>query len=121
MAKKQSTKKKAAGRRVVPHALIAKMVQEGADALTIAKKIGRVNEGSDKTHTVRALISGLRSKGWRDENGKLHKLKIARVGQPKQKAVKKAVKKASKKSASKPTTAAPTEPDGTTEAAGKEK
>ncbi len=124
MAKKQGTKKKAAGRKAVPYALITKMVQEGADALTIAKKIGRVTPGDDPTHTVRAIISGMRTRGWKDEAGKLQKLKVARVGPPKKKAVKKAEIKPNKKKGKKaaptpkPTEPPPNQPDGKTLAAG---
>lgn len=118
MAKKQAAKKKAAGRKAVPYALIAKMVQDGADALSIAKRIGRLNAGDDPTHTVRAIVSGMRTRGWKDEHGKLHTLKVERVRQPKKGPVKKAAKKPPKKAAPKPKNAVPTQPDGKTLAAG---
>jgi len=94
--KAAKTTKKAAGRRAIPYALISKLVAEGNDALTIAKRINRVNDGEDKSHTVRAIISSMRSKGWKDDQGKIHKLKIERVGQVKK------TKGAAKKSSPKP-------------------
>jgi hypothetical protein len=118
MEKKKSVKtkaKKTAGRKSVPYDLIAKMAQEGADALTIAKKIGRVNSGGDATHTVRAIISGMRTKGWKNASGKLQKLKIERLGQTKKKAPKKG-KKTPTKPALKPPASKQT--DGKTLAAG---
>jgi hypothetical protein len=120
MAKKQGTKKKAAGRKAIPYAVIAKMVQAGSDALTIAKKIGRVNAGDDKTHTLRAIISGMRTRGWENEQGRLQKLTVKRVSGQKKKAVKTAAKKPAKKPATKPKPTASTQPDGKTVAAGGE-
>jgi hypothetical protein len=120
MANKKATKavaKKAAGRKSVPYDLIAKMAQEGADALTIAKKINRVNSGGDPTHTVRALISGMRTKGWKNASGKLQKLKVERVGHTKKMAPKKG-KKTAAKPASKPPVKASTQTDGKSLAAG---
>jgi hypothetical protein len=114
-AKKAS--KKNTSRRSIPYIQIAKMVQAGADALTIAKKIGRVNDGEDKTHTVRAIISGMRTRGWKDESGKLQRLKVARVGRVEK--PKKAKKKmAVKKTAPKPIAATTSQLDGKTLAAG---
>lgn len=58
MAKKNSAKKtptqtaaatNKTGRRAIPTALIFRMVEEGVDALTIAKRVDRVNDGPDKT------------------------------------------------------------------------
>jgi hypothetical protein len=112
---KKATPKKTAGRKSVPYDLIAKMAQEGADALTIAKKINRVNAGDDPTHTVRAIISGMRTKGWKNASGKLQKLKIERLGQTKKKAPKKG-KKTPTKPAPKPPASKQT--DGKTLAAG---
>lgn len=77
-SKKAVTKKKTA-RRAVPYDLIARMAEAGDDVLTIARKVGRVNAGPDKTHTLRALLARMRI-GWRDENGKTHKLIVKRVG-----------------------------------------
>jgi hypothetical protein len=109
-AKKASDKN--TSRRSIPYVQIAKMVQEGADALTIAKKIGRVNDGEDKTHTVRAIISGMRTRGWKDESGKLQRLKVARVGRVEK------PKKAKKKTAPKHSANATTQQDGKTLAGG---
>lgn len=112
--KKKATKaaaKKKTSRQAIPYPLIAKMVQEGADALSIAQKIGRVNAGKDKTHTVRAILSAMRSRGWKDQNGKVQKLKVERVGRVEK--TKKAKKKtAAKKAAPKPDANAPTQMDG---------
>lgn len=102
----------------MPYDLIAKMAEEGADALTIAKKIGRVNPGGDPTHTVRAIISGMRTKGWKSASGKLQKLKVERVGLTKKKAPKKGKKKTATKPAPKPPVKASTQTDGKMLAAG---
>jgi hypothetical protein len=115
-AKKAVTKKKTA-RRAVPYDLIAKMAEAGDDVLTIARRIGRVNPGGDPTHTVRAIISGMRTKGWKNESGKLQKLKVERLGHTKKKAPKKG-KKTATKPAPKPKANATTQQDGKTLAAG---
>lgn len=86
MAKKKNGKKAAkhtSGRKPIPYDVIAKMAEQGADALSIAKKIDRVTPGEDPTHSVRAIISGMRTRGWRDDQGRTHKLKVERVGKAK--------------------------------------
>jgi hypothetical protein len=115
---RKATAKKTAGRRAVPYDLIEKMVDAGADALTIAKKIGRVNKGDDPTHTVRAIISGMRTKGWKKASGKLQRLKVERVGHTKKTAPKKGKKKTAARPDSKPPVKASTQADGKMLAAG---
>jgi hypothetical protein len=118
MATKKAGKKatkKTTERKPIPYALIAKMVEGGTACMAIAQKVGRVNDGDDPTHTVRAIISGMRTRGWKDEQGKLRKLTVERIGQTKKKAEKNAGKKPAKKAVSKPT--ATTQPDGKTLAA----
>jgi hypothetical protein len=110
-------------RRAIPYVVIARMAQVGASALTIAQKVGRVNKGDDKTHTIRAILSGMRTKGWKDENGKLQKLKVSRVGQKKDKTSAIKPQKAKKKTITKRATPKPsangsTTPDGKTLVAG---
>jgi hypothetical protein len=108
---------KNAVKRTIPAALIFRMVLEGADALTIAKRVDRVNDGPDKTHSIRAIISRLRTHGYKDEHGKTHRLKVERVGNVKK--AKKAKKKTViKKTISKPISTATTQLDGKTLAAG---
>ena len=118
MAKKQATKKQGAGRKPVPYSQIEAMAKAGKSALEIAQKLGRTTKGNDPSHSIRAILSRMRSVGWRDDQGKLRKLTVDRVGQPKQKVVKKAEKKATKKSAPKPKSTVPTQADGKSLAAG---
>lgn len=119
-SKKAVTKKKTA-RRAVPYDLIARMAEAGDDVLTIARRIGRVNPGGDPTHTVRAIISGMRTKGWKNESSKLQKLKVERVGRTKKIAPKKGKKKTATKPAPKPIANASTQQAEKTLAAGEAK
>lgn len=117
MAKKQTAKKKAAGRKSIPYGQIEVMAKAGKSALEIAQKLGRTTKGTDPSHSIRAILSRMRTAGWRDDQGKLRKLAVERVGsQPKKKAVKKAGKKPTKKPATKP--AVTPAQDGKAQAAG---
>jgi hypothetical protein len=60
----------------------------------------------------------MRTRGWKDAEGKLQKLKVERVGQTKNKAPKKGKKKTATKPAPKPIANATTQHDGKTLAAG---
>ncbi len=95
----------ASKKTTVPYDRIAAMANEGLGALEIAKKTNRLIEGNDPGHSIRAILSKMRSSGWRDKDGKLRKLKVERVGTVKKatkaKSKPKAVKKASKKAAPK--------------------
>lgn len=119
MAKKQTTRKKGVDRKAVPYSQIEVMAKAGKSALEIAQKLGRTTKGADPSHSIRAILSRMRTVGWRDDQGKLRKLTVKRVGgQEKQKGVEKAGKKPTKKSALKAKAAAPTQPDGKSLAAG---
>jgi hypothetical protein len=102
-AKKKAPKKaskKTSSRRTIPTALIVRMVEEGEDALTIAKRVNRVNDGPDKTHSVRAIISRLRTHGYKDEHGRTHRLRVELIGNVSK------TKKAKKKTGARKTTGA---------------
>lgn len=120
MAKKQTAKKKA-GRKSIPYTQIEAMAKAGKSALEIAQKLGRTNKGKDCSHSIRAILSRMRTAGWRDAEGRLRKLTVQRVGsQPKKRAAKKARKEPMKKPGTKPKTTAPTQPDGKTLSTGKD-
>lgn len=60
----------------IPFAKIAKMYTEGKTMQQIAKAVNRFNEKSpDPTKPVRAIISGMMTKGYKGENGKTITLK----------------------------------------------
>lgn len=82
--------KKNSKREAIPYQKIAKLVEEGWGAVDIAVKLDRITKGADPGHSIRAIISRMRTHGYKSAEGKVVKLKIARVG-----VVKKA--KASKK------------------------
>jgi hypothetical protein len=113
---KKPANKKSKSRRAIPAALIVRMVEAGADALTIAKRVDRVNDGPDKTHSIRAIISHLR-RGYKDHQGKTHCLKVERVGQTK-KPKKSNKKTVAPKATPKPVATAKTQPDRKTLATG---
>lgn len=71
---------KKATRRAIPYQQIARLVAQNLGAVEIAKKLNRVTKGSDPGHSVRAIVSRMRTVGYR-VNGKTVKLKVARVGQ----------------------------------------
>lgn len=120
MAQGKAAKKKAVGRRAIPYSQIEAMAKAGKSALEIAEKLDRTTKGADPSHSIRAILSRMRTVGWHDSEGKLRKLKVERVGQPKKKSEKKSTKKAVKKPVPKPTVAPRTETDGKTQAAGKD-
>lgn len=61
--------------RAIPYGQIEKMVKAGASCEQIAKAINRYKPKSDDpTKSVRAILSLMRTRGWRDQGGKLHKL-----------------------------------------------
>jgi hypothetical protein len=78
--KKSAAKKSTSTRNPIPYMKIAEMAEAGMDAMTIAKKTNRVTEGSDSTHSIRAIISKMRTAGFKDKNGKVRKLKVERLG-----------------------------------------
>jgi hypothetical protein len=116
----KATKKNAATKkqnRAIPYQTIQKLAEQGLTAMAIAVKTDRVIPGADGSHSIRAILSKMRSSGWKNKDGKIIKLKVARVGavKPTKKvAAKKNVvvmKKAAKKKAALPV-------DGKTAAAG---
>jgi hypothetical protein len=64
-------------REAIPYHKIAKMRLAGKDYMAIAQATGRVDKGNDKTKSVRAICSRMRTEGYADENGKVVKLKDA--------------------------------------------
>ena len=114
--KTKATKKAAAKKvnRSIPYETIHKLASEGFGAMAIAVKTNRVIPGKDGAHSIRAILSKMRTSGYRNSAGKIVKLKIARVGQVKPKASKKVVsiKKGQPKKAALPAV------DGKTAAAG---
>lgn len=92
--KAKSTKKVNTNRRAIPYQQIARLAEQGFGALEIAKKTNRLIKGSDPTHSIRAILSKMRTSGFR-VGDKIVKLKIKRVGfEPKPaKSVKKAATK----------------------------
>lgn len=106
MASKKST------RRSIPYEQIARLAEQGFGALEIAKKTNRIIKGDDPAHSIRAILSRMRTHGWKNKDGKTVKLKVKRVGfEPKP------VKKSTPKKAAVKKTAAP-QVDGKTAAAG---
>lgn len=72
-------KTKKATRRAIPYVTIHKLAEQGFGALEIAKKTNRLIKGDDPAHSIRAILSKMRTVGYK-LNGKVVKLKIARVG-----------------------------------------
>lgn len=77
MANKKSAKK--TERKAIPYIKIAALVEQGFGAMDIAKKLNRVTPGKDGSHSIRAIISKMRTAGYR-VGDKVVKLKIKRVG-----------------------------------------
>lgn len=69
-------------RRSIPYQQIATLVQANMSAVDIAKKLKRVTKGADPGHSIRAIISRMRTVGY-NVNGKTIKLRVKRVGQVK--------------------------------------
>lgn len=65
--------------RAIPYQKIAALAEQGLTALEIAKKTNRTIKGSDPTHSIRAILSRMRTHGY-EVNGKTVKLKVERVG-----------------------------------------
>jgi hypothetical protein len=74
----KSTKKN--NRKAIPYQQIAKLAEEGFGALEIAKKTNRLIKGDDPAHSIRAILSKMRTVGYKNKDGKVVKLKIKRVG-----------------------------------------
>ena len=115
----KATNKKAATKNVnrsIPYEQIHRLAEQGLGALEIAKKTNRLIKGNDPAHSIRAILSKMRTAGYRNKDGKIVKLKIARVGfEPKPKKVAKkvvSIKKGQQKKAALPVV------DGKTMAAG---
>ena len=62
-------------RTAIPYEKIAAMVQKNMSAVEIAQKLNRVTAGSDPGHSIRAIISKMRTAGYK-VNGKTVKLKV---------------------------------------------
>jgi hypothetical protein len=110
--------KKNSTRNAIPYERIAELAEKGLSAMEIAEKTDRVIKGDDPTHSIRAIISKMRTSGWKGKDGKVRKLKVERLGVVKQskKSTKPAKKAAAKKAAAKPVIN--DKPDGKTLAAG---
>ena len=93
--KKSAAKKSTSTRNAIPYEKIAELAEQGLSATEIGKKTNRLIKGDDPTHSIRAIISKMRTSGWKDKSGKVRKLKVERLG-----AVK-AVKTPKKKTAAK--------------------
>jgi hypothetical protein len=94
-AAKKSTKQST--RRAIPFARIAELAEQGLGAMEIGKRTNRLIPGSDPAHSIRAILSRMRTHGWKNKDGKTVKLKVKRVGfEPKP------VKKAAAKKAAVP-------------------
>lgn len=104
--KKQVAKKAAKPRKhePIPFEKIAKLYQEGKSMEQIAKAVNRWNADSpDSSKSLRAIVSNMITKGYRNKDGKLIRLKKRPRGKVEPKAVKKAAKpQAAKKQESKP-------------------
>lgn len=72
---------KTATRRSIPYQQIATLVAQNMSAVEIAKKLKRTTKGSDPGHSIRAIVSRMRTVGFKNADGKTIKLKIKRVGQ----------------------------------------
>ena len=80
MKTKSAKKATKSTRREIPYVTIHKLADEGLGALEIAKKTNRLIEGSDPAHSIRAILSRMRTVGYK-LNGKTVKLRVKRVGQ----------------------------------------
>jgi hypothetical protein len=89
----KTAKKATKTRKAIPYQQIAKLAEQGFGALEIAKKTNRMIKGNDPAHSIRAILSKMRTSGYR-VGDKLVKLKVKRVGfdpKPTKKATKKSV------------------------------
>jgi hypothetical protein len=77
--KTKSTKKAKTNRKAIPYQQIARLAEQGFGALEIAKKTNRLIKGNDPAHSIRAILSKMRTSGYR-VGEKIVKLKIKRVG-----------------------------------------
>lgn len=93
---KKSAKKST--RKAIPYEQIHKLAEQCLGALEIAKKTNRLIKGNDPAHSIRAILSKMRTAGYR-VGGKVVKLKIARVGFDPKPAKKATPKKAAAKKA----------------------
>ncbi|MFL6314741.1 MAG: hypothetical protein ACJ71W_21760 [Terriglobales bacterium] len=80
-------------RKAINYQQIQKLAEQGLGALEIAKKTNRLIKGSDPAHSIRAILSRMRTHGWKNKDGKTVKLKIKRVGFDPKPTVKKTVVK----------------------------
>ena len=95
-AKKQATKKAPTPRKhePIPFEKIATLYQEGKSMEQIAKATNRWNAASpDGSKSLRAIVSNMLTKGYRNKEGKLIKLKKRPRVKPEPKPLKKATKK----------------------------
>jgi hypothetical protein len=99
--KKAISKKSTSTRNTIPYEKIAELAEKGLSAHEIGEKTNRLIKGDDPTHSIRAIISKMRTSGWKDKNGKVRKLKVERLGAVKAAKVPKK-KAAAKKAAAKP-------------------
>jgi ribulose bisphosphate carboxylase small subunit len=79
MKTKKAKKATKSTRKAIPYVTIHKLAEQGFGALEIAKKTNRVIPGKDGAHSIRAILSRMRSVGYK-LNGKTVKLKVKRVG-----------------------------------------
>jgi hypothetical protein len=97
MKTKSAKTTKQVNRRAIPFARIAELAEQGLGALEIAKKTNRIIKGNDPAHSIRAILSRMRTHGWKSKDGKTLKLKVKRVGFEPKPTKKGAVKKAAPK------------------------
>jgi hypothetical protein len=79
MKTKKAAAKKST-RKAIPYTRIAKLIEEGWGAVDIATKLDRLTAGADPGHSIRAIISRMRTVGYKNSEGKVVKLKVKRVG-----------------------------------------
>lgn len=79
MKTKSAKKATKSTRNAIPYTTIHKLAEQGLGAMEIAKKTNRLIKGDDPAHSIRAILSKMRTAGYK-LNGKIVKLKIARVG-----------------------------------------
>lgn len=77
MKTKKAAKKST--RKAIPYVTIHKLAKQGFGAMEIAKKTDRLIKGDDPAHSIRAILSKMRTVGYK-LNGKIVKLKVKRVG-----------------------------------------
>ncbi len=80
MKTKSAKKATKSTRNAIPYTTIHKLAEQGFGALEIAKKTNRLIKGDDPAHSIRAILSKMRTAGYRDKDGKVVKLKVKRVG-----------------------------------------